>query len=227
MFALGSLQGFYGWYLVSSGLNDNPHVSHYRLAGHLLLAFVLMSYILWTILDVNRNHFPMGTNYNLKKLRPALNFIIALIFLQIIYGAFTAGLKAGYGWNTFPKMAGRWIPDGLITLSPWWLNLVEHNVTVQFIHRLLGWSLFMMITGFWRYSRGFNLTIKQDQAITLLLCIIIVQFGLGIFTLIMTVPILLGILHQAGAFLLLAYAIYIYFLINHTKDRNSYGKILF
>ena len=103
MFFWGGLQGLYGWYMVKSGLVDNPHVSHYRLAGHLVLAFGLMAYILWTALDINQERFTKGTSYNKKHLRPVLHWIIVLIMLQIIYGAFTAGLKAGYGWNTFPK----------------------------------------------------------------------------------------------------------------------------
>ena len=113
MFVLGGFQGFYGWYMVQSGLIDNPHVSHYRLAGHLVLAFVLLAYILWTALDINRDRFEKNTLFNFNKLRPVMLWIIVVILLQIIYGAFTAGLQAGYGWNTFPKMAGQWIPEGL------------------------------------------------------------------------------------------------------------------
>ena len=220
MFVFGGLQGLYGWYMVKSGLVDNPYVSHYRLAGHLVLAFGLMAYILWTALDVNRERFTKGTNYNKEHLRPVLRWIIALIMLQIIYGAFTAGLKAGYGWNTFPKMAGEWIPGGLLPLSPWYLNLVEHNLTVQFIHRILGWGLCMLIPGYWRYTRGFDLTLQQDFAITALMNIVIVQFLLGILTLLWVVPIWLGVLHQAGAFVLLAAWVLSYFLISNVTENT-------
>ena len=218
MFVLGGLQGLYGWYMVKSGLVDNPHVSHYRLAGHLILAFGLMAYILWTELDVNRERFTKGTNYNKEHLRPVLHWIITLIMLQIIYGAFPAGLKAGYGWNTFPKMAGQWIPGGLLPMSPWYLNLLEHNFTVQFIHRMLGWSLCMLIPGYWRYTRGFNLTPQQDFAITALMNVVIVQFLLGMLTLIWVVPVWLGGLHQAGAVILLMTAVYIRFLLNSVES---------
>ena len=85
MFIIGGLQGFYGWYMIKSGLIDDPHVSHYRLAGHLVLAFGLMSYILWTALDINREKFTKGTNYNKKMFSPALHWIIAMIILQIIF----------------------------------------------------------------------------------------------------------------------------------------------
>ena len=139
MFFLGGLQGLYGWYMVKSGLVDDPHISHYRLAGHLILAFGTMAYILWTALDLNKDKFQKGTHFNRKKMRPTLHWIFAILILQIIYGAFTAGLKAGYGWNTFPKMGGQWIPEGLLPLVPWWRNFFEHQMTVQFIHRCLGW----------------------------------------------------------------------------------------
>ncbi len=217
MFVFGGLQGLYGWYMVKSGLVDNPHVSHYRLAGHLVLAFGIMAYILWTALNINRERFIKGTSYNKEHLRPVLHWIIALIMLQIIYGAFTAGLKAGYGWNTFPKMAGQWIPGGLLPLSPWYMNVLEHNFTVQFIHRILGWGLCMLIPGFWRYTRGFDITPQQDFAITALMNVVIVQFLLGMLTLIWVVPVLLGVLHQAGAFVLLAVWVYNYFLFCNTE----------
>ncbi len=217
MFVLGGLQGLYGWYMVKSGLVDDPHVSHYRLAGHLILAFGLMAYILWTALTVNKKVFTPSTAYNKEKLQPVFNWIIAVIILQIIYGAFTAGLKAGYGWNTFPKMAGEWVPRGLLPLSPIWKNFVEHTFTVQFIHRLLGWVLTMLIPGFWRYCKGFQLTPQQVKAIDWLLWAILIQFGLGVLTLIMVVPVWLGVLHQAGAFVLLAAWVYSYFLISYTE----------
>ena len=221
MFAFGSLQGLYGWYMVQSGLIDNPHVSHYRLAGHLVLAFGLMTYILWTALDLNRDCFKKGSFYNYEKLRYVLHWIIAIIILQIVYGAFTAGLKAGYGWNTFPKMAEQWVPSGLLPLSPWWKNLIEHQMTVQFIHRWIGWVLCFLIPGFWVYNRGLSLTNQQNIAVTLLVYIVIAQFGLGIFTLLWVVPVWLGVLHQAGAFLLLAASVYLYFLLSHVEDRNT------
>ncbi|MBC8256970.1 MAG: COX15/CtaA family protein [Candidatus Marinimicrobia bacterium] len=215
MFVLGGLQGLYGWYMVQSGLIDNPHVSHYRLAGHLILAFGLMAYIFWTALTINRERFTPSTAYNKEKLSPVLNWIIAAILLQIIYGAFTAGLKAGYGWNTFPKMAGEWVPRGLLPLTPFWKNFVEHNFTVQFIHRMLGWILCMLIPGFWRFCKGFMLTPQQEKAVDWLLWAILIQFGLGVITLIMVVPVWLGVMHQAGAVVLLMTAVYNRFLLNN------------
>ena len=218
MFVLGGLQGLYGWYMVKSGLIDNPHVSHYRLAGHLLLAFGLMAYILWVSLIINKERFTPSTAYNKEKLSPVLNWILAVIVIQIIYGAFTAGLKAGYGWNTFPKMAGEWIPGGLLPLSPWYLNLIEHNFTVQFIHRMLAWVLCMLIPGFWRFCKGFVLTSQQEKAMDWLLWAIFLQFGLGVLTLIMVVPVWLGVMHQAGAVLLFMTAVYNRFLLDNLES---------
>ena len=220
MFFLGGLQGLYGWYMVQSGLIDNPHVSHYRLAVHLILAFALLAYILWTALNLNKERFTPSSSFNREKLRPVLNWILAIIILQIIYGAFTAGLKAGYGWNTFPKMAGEWIPGGLLALSPWYANLIEYNFTVQFIHRVLGWGLCILILGFWRYTRGFDLPSQHNFALTALMNIIIVQFILGMFTLLWVVPVWLGVLHQTGAFILLTNWVLSYFLINNVAENT-------
>ena len=221
MFLLGGIQGLYGWYMVKSGLIDEPSVSHYRLAGHLILAFSLMVYIVWTILNINKNKFEKGNSYNKQYLNPILHWIIFIIFLQITYGAFTAGLKAGYGWNTFPKMAGQWIPNQLFSVTPWYLNFIEDNFTVQFIHRILGWVLCMLIPGFWHYSKSFELTLQQNQAIIILVNVLIGQFLLGMLTLIWVVPIWLGILHQFGALILVIACTYTYFLINNTEKQST------
>ncbi|MDP7028196.1 MAG: COX15/CtaA family protein [Candidatus Marinimicrobia bacterium] len=221
MFAWGGLQGLYGWYMVKSGLVDVPHVSHYRLAGHLILAFGLMAYILWTILSLHRETFIPSTAYNKEHLSSKINWLLSVIILQIIYGAFVAGLKAGYGWNTFPKMAGQWVPDGLLPLSPWYINFTEHNLTVQFIHRILGWFLCMLIPGYWRYTRGFTLSPQQDFAITALMNIVILQFLLGMLTLIWVVPVWLGVAHQAGAVILVLSGVYCKFLLDNVELKSS------
>ena len=174
---------------------------------------------MWTALDLNKDKFQKGTHFNRKKMRPILHWIFAILILQIIYGAFTAGLKAGHGWNTFPKMGGQWIPEGLLSLAPWWRNLFEHQMTVQFIHRCLGWLLCFLIPGFWRFTRGLMLNTHQEKAITWLLNIVIIQFLLGMLTLIWVVPVWLGVMHQAGAFLLLATWVHVYFLVSHAEKK--------
>lgn len=217
MFILGACQGLYGWYMVKSGLIENPYVSHYRLTGHLLLAFTLMAYILWNTLKLNKLNFQAGSIKTKEHLKPILHWILLVIIIQIIYGAFTAGLKAGFGWNTFPKMGGQWIPSNLLPLSPWYTNFFEHGLTVQFIHRMLGWLLCMLIPGFWKYAHEFELNKKQKQAINIFLYCTIAQFILGMLAIIWVVPIWLGVSHQIGAFFLVAAWIYFYFLICHTK----------
>tara|TARA_B100000029_G_scaffold314756_1_gene307177 strand:+ start:1458 stop:2489 length:1032 start_codon:yes stop_codon:yes gene_type:complete len=217
MFILGAFQGLYGWYMVKSGLIDDPYVSHYRLAGHLLLAFTLVAYILWNTLELNKFYFQTGSQRTKERLKPILQWIFLVIIIQVAYGAFTAGLKAGFGWNTFPKMGGQWIPGGLLPLSPWYVNFFEHSLTVQFIHRMLGWLLCILIPGFWKYAHEFELNQKQKQSINLLLYCTIVQFILGMLTIIWVVPIWLGVSHQIGALCLLAIWIYCYFLVCYTK----------
>ncbi len=214
MFFLGGLQGLFGWYMVKSGLVDTPQVSHYRLAVHLSLAFGLLSYILWVLLKINQKHIQFSIKETKNSLKPIMNWILVILILQIIYGAFTAGLKAGYGWNTFPKMAGQWIPKGLFSISPWYLNLTENNFTVQFIHRMLGWILSMVIPGFWSYSQKFNLSDQHKKALDWILYALIIQFLLGISTLIMVVPVWLGVMHQAGAVVLLTLAVYNRYLVD-------------
>ncbi len=213
IFFLGGLQGLIGWYMVKSGLIDIPQVSHYRLATHLVLAFSLLSYILWVLLKINKKHIEFSSTKTKNKLKPIINWILVILIFQIIYGAFTAGLKAGYGWNTFPKMAGQWVPNGLFSISPWYMNLTENNFTVQFIHRMLGWVLSMIIPGFWSYSHRFELSSQHKKALDWLLYALIIQFILGISTLIMVVPIWLGVMHQAGAIILLALAVYNKYLV--------------
>jgi len=214
-FFLGALQGLFGWYMVKSGLVDVPYVSHYRLAVHLILAFIIINYIFWILLNINKNYFKKSDHYIREKLSLFLTCIIVVIFIQIIYGAFTAGLKAGFGWNTFPKMGGYWIPRGLLPISPLWKNFFENHMTVQFIHRYLGWLLCMLIPAYWNYAKSFKLSTQQNIATNLLLYITIGQFFLGMFTLIMVVPIWLAVFHQLGAILLLSISVYNYFLINN------------
>jgi len=134
MFVLGGLQGALGWYMVSSGLVDNPHVSHYRLTAHLLLAFLIYAYIFWTALDLL--HTPRSTLACPSLRRGALLFL-GLILITISSGGLVAGLKAGFAYSTFPLMDGHLIPEVVFLLEPRWKNFFENIATVQFDHRLL------------------------------------------------------------------------------------------
>lgn len=204
IFLLGGLQGFIGWIMVKSGLVDRPSVSHFRLALHLVTALFLFGYILWTALPILGNdkkpisYFP--------KLNVALKWLLGILCLQIIYGAFTAGLKAGYIYPTYPKMGSEWLPQIAINSfkETGLLSLVENHTLVQFIHRWLGATLVILFTYYFLRSKKYQLTIAQQNCNLFLIGMIFLQFGLGIFTLINSVPVSLGVIHQLGAVVLLA-----------------------
>ena len=199
MFGLGFLQGLMGWYMVKSGLADNPHVSHYRLAAHFLLAVALVGYIFWTILDFNYKKIKFPVNSGLLKYSIIISVIIVL---QMIYGAFTAGLKAGFAWNTFPLMNGLWIPDGLFSLNPVWKNLVENNMTVQFIHRYVGILILTIVSGLLLKVRKQPENYHIKKPVTRLAIIVWIQVILGISTLLMFTPVWMAVVHQVLAVLL-------------------------
>lgn len=192
-FVLGGLQGLVGWYMVKSGLVDMPEVSHYRLAAHLSLALLLLGYVFWIILDLMRIDQRKSGHAGLGRFSLV---ILALVSMQIVYGAFTAGLRAGYGYNTFPLMNGEWIASAVGAMSPLWINLFESDATVQFIHRILGITVLLLALLNWAIS----FRIKSGLTVAnILLVTVVVQFTLGVLTLIYVVPLTLASLHQAGA----------------------------
>lgn len=203
VFLLGAFQGVLGWYMVKSGLVKNPHVSHYRLAAHLVTALILFSYCLWLALDILSPKIRSAINQLLVK-RASITLLV-LVFIQIIYGALVAGLKAGYVYNTFPKMGGKWIPDsvGYAYGNTGILSLFENLATVQLIHRYLAIIVLILILFLWWYIRKYSVEIKQRNLVNLLMLIVSVQFLLGVLTLVYHVPLLLGVFHQGGAILLL------------------------
>jgi heme a synthase len=206
VFVLGGLQGFIGWYMVASGLVDNPHVSHYRLATHLITAFITFGYIFWLALDLI-----YGDNTQERaseKLRGVSRLLLIIVTIQIIYGAFVAGLKAGLIYNTFPKMGDSWIPEAVTAMQPFYLNFLQNMAGVQFVHRCI--AIIILIIGvvmFFAFRNQYSKNIKTT--IQVILLIILIQFTLGILTLLYAVPITLGILHQVGAFFLFASAIFL------------------
>ncbi|MCB1321748.1 MAG: COX15/CtaA family protein, partial [Leptospiraceae bacterium] len=201
MFILGGLQGFIGWYMVKSGLVHDPHVSHYRLATHLLAAFGLFAYILayalglWSRQQTDVQRDCNASNRNaLRYIYMALTVLSVVLLFQILYGAFVAGLKAGYHFNTFPLMNGKWIPDGLVDAGTIWHNLVERPLTVQFIHRILAWTLVALALGYFLSlpvfvrNQALALRLAAMRGAQLILAGILVQFLIGISTLLLHVP---------------------------------------
>ncbi len=199
---LGGFQGFLGWYMVKSGLVDRPDVSHYRLALHLFTAFITFAFTLWVALDI---WYPTKKEIQ-KKFRNLMRWGLIVLLLQIIWGAFVAGLDAGWIHNHWPLMSdGEWIHESVtIEQDPVWKNFVEGKSGVQFVHRYLAYVVVAIIALIWYRSKKMNLLRGQKNGIQLLLGLVLIQFVLGIFTLILNVPVWLGVMHQVVAFLLLA-----------------------
>ena len=202
LFILGGFQGFLGWYMVKSGLIDNPDVSHYRLAAHLTTAFITFAYTFWVALDLM---FPHRKEIN-KGLRNLVRFGLVVLMVQIIYGAFVAGLDAGFIHNHWPLMSeGKFMHETVyIEQNPLYKNFIEGKSGVQFVHRTLAYLVVFMIGWIYWRSRQMERTSLQTQGINVLLLLVGLQFLLGVFTLILQVPVWLGVAHQVGAFLLLS-----------------------
>lgn len=200
IFFLGGVQGFMGWYMVKSGLVDQPAVSHYRLAAHLNLALLIYASLLWTVLDLKALHSKIQPVKDPVLYRHGLLTFAFLIF-TICWGAFTAGLDAGLVYNqTFPKMGDHWIPSEIWFQQPYWLNLLENHAGVQFLHRWLAISTAAMMIGFVLHA---GVKRRKEIAFPFLGVFVFIQLGLGIFTLLSDVNIHIATTHQAGAVVLL------------------------
>jgi heme a synthase len=203
---LGGLQGFMGWYMVKSGLVDRPDVSQYRLTMHLMLALLLYGWTFWVALDIMhpRPHYGGGWS-----LRFTSRLLTLLVFVTALSGGFVAGLDAGFAYNTFPLMKGQLIPDGILKLHPAYLNFFENKLTVQFDHRFLAITTFCAVVLTWFLGMTTALLSRTRLAFHCLLLAGIVQVVLGITTLVMFVPLTLGVLHQLGAFMLFTMALWV------------------
>lgn len=192
IFLLGGLQGALGWYMVKSGLVDDPKVSHFRLTAHLGVALAIFAAQFWLALELlsPRTH-PVGRNLVLP----------GIIFLMALSGGLVAGLRAGYAYNTFPLMNGHLVPPEILLLEPWWQNFFYNMATVQFVHRGFFWLLAVLIPLAWWRARG-------SPSAHLLMAAFVLQATLGISTLLLGVPVALGAAHQGGAVLLLAAALW-------------------
>ncbi len=211
--ALGGLQGAIGWYMVSSGLVDRIDVSHYRLALHLSVAFLILGLLVWLAMDLRTEPATGGPVPANAPAQSAL--IVVIVFAQVALGAFVAGLKAGLAYNTWPLMNDQIIPGGLFALTPWFLNFVENAVTVQFNHRLVAYIVVAL--GIWHcisiLRAGASGEIRSSAA--LLAAGLLAQMALGIVTLLHAVPIGLGIAHQGFAAIVLALAVRHLWLVRH------------
>ena len=194
----GGAVGALGWFMVKSGLEENPEVSHYRLAIHLCAAFIVFCIVLWTVFDIRTERRALKPEGNVGRWA---RWILVLLSLQIIWGAFMAGLDAGRIYNTWPLMNGEFMPQNVRAFGNWVRDFTDHKDGVQFIHRNLAYlvALAMLL---------FSLLPKHERSLAkpnmLMLVMVLVQFLLGVLTLVWQVPIVLGVLHQFGAVLLLA-----------------------
>ena len=204
--ALGALQGAIGWYMVMSGLVDRVDVSQYRLALHLLVAFGILSLLVWLALDYGPAPGRARTSTLSRGAMWWARALFALVFVQSGLGALVAGLKAGLTYNTWPLMDGRWVPQGLGMLSPWYVNFFENVTTVQFDHRVVAYlivALALVQVVLLVRARADERAIGSAGLLALAL---FVQMGIGIWTLLQGVPLSLGLAHQAGAALVVAAA---------------------
>ncbi len=207
IFLLGALQGALGWYMVKSGLVDDPRVSQYRLAAHLGMAFLIFAAMFWTALGMLAPTVAVP-DLPRQRLRLYAFALSVLIFVMVLSGGFVAGIRAGLAYNTFPLMNGDVVPPDYLVLEPWWRNLFSNMAAVQFNHRLIAWLLFLLVPPFWLASRRLELAPRARLACNALPVVLAVQIALGISTLLLVVPMPLAAAHQAGAMLLFATALW-------------------
>jgi len=201
LLGMGALQGFFGWFMVKSGLVDNPDVSHYRLALHLTFAFLTFAYTLWVALDLI---YPDKREV-IVPLKKLARVTLVLLIIQIIYGGFVAGLNAGLVHNHWPLMSDRQFFHDSIALEKesWLLRFTEGKSGVQFVHRTMAYIVVGLIVFLYFKSKKYMLTKQQHNGLKTLVILVFLQFTLGVFTLLYGVPLWLGLTHQVMAFFLL------------------------
>ncbi|HKX23557.1 MAG TPA: COX15/CtaA family protein [Rhizorhapis sp.] len=211
LLALGALQGAIGWWMVTSGLVNRTEVSHLRLAVHLLTAFLIIGGLVWTALDLRTLARNAGARpARLSGLSAA---ILLLLALQLCLGAFTAGLRAGYAFSTWPLMGDSLFPADTPMITPLWRNIVDNPIVVQFTHRWLAWivgvALFLLAARAHRWGAP-----KQGAA---LMALVALQIGIGIATLLTGVELWIAVAHQAVGALLVAATVTCCHWMDHLK----------
>lgn len=196
IFLLGGLQGLMGWLMVHSGLILDPHVSAYRLTAHLGLAFLLYGLMLWMALHLFIGEEGRPTGRAPEFLHPISLGLLFLLSITILSGGFMAGAKAGYGYNTFPLMAGQWFPDAYWEMELGWRNFFENVATIQWNHRILAILTVALIVTYWNLGRQTDPPPQIRIGLNWLLFAIFVQATLGIATLLLLMPINLALAHQ-------------------------------
>jgi cytochrome c oxidase assembly protein subunit 15 len=207
IFLLGALQGALGWYMVQSGLVDDPRVSQIRLAAHLGVALLILGSMFWVALSLIRPA-KGGDGATPDRLSRYALAVVALVFLMTLSGGLVAGIRAGLTYNTFPLMNGHFLPPEIMLLDPWYRNFVDNMATVQFDHRIIALLLALAVPSYWWWVRTAGAIPPAARfGADLLLAMLVVQATLGIATLLLVVPLPLAAAHQAGAVLLFAAAL--------------------
>lgn len=223
LFFMGAMQAVIGWWMVYSGLQQKPAVSHYRLAIHLMSAFTLFAFTFWFALKLLNPKEEVKINDGHKLKWWTFLFFVVLI-QQIVYGAFTAGyvegnaarIRPGKIFNTWPKMGNQWMPEQVTMKGNFFDNFFENASGIQFVHRTLAIIIVVLVCLIWYKSNKLKLTTSQYKGVTFLIYGVTLQFILGVLTLVYNVPVVLGVLHQTGAFFLFASTVYLLF---HTFRR--------
>ncbi|TXI77460.1 MAG: heme A synthase [Flavobacteriales bacterium] len=195
----GGLVGALGWFMVASGLEKNPDVSHFRLAIHLCAAFTVFAMVLWTVFDIRSGHARVRSNGSPEG--KLARMLLVLLLVQIVWGAFTAGLDAGRIYNTWPLMNGEFMPENVHAFGDLVTDLSEHRDGVQFIHRNLAW---LVALGLVSFALRFRREASMEGVWFPLLLVVVLQFALGVITVLSQVDLYAGVLHQQGALVLLA-----------------------
>ena len=205
LLVLLGLQGALGWWMVESGLSVRTSVSQYRLAAHLLTALALYAFTVWTAAELIEPRGPRSANAD-PQLSAALIALTLMVPFTAASGAFVAGLRAGKIYNTFPLMGTGLVPAEYGVLTPWWRNLFENPAAAQFDHRLIATATFALALWVWYRARRTD-NARLLSASRLVLATALLQVALGISTLLLAVPVGLGVAHQAGAVLLFTAAL--------------------
>ena len=219
LFFMGGLQGLLGWYMVKSGLVNNPQVSQYRLTAHLGVAVAIYAYMLWVAFDLLFATANAAAS-RVRQLGRWSLVLLALVYLMILSGGLVAGTRAGFAYATWPLMGDSFIPQGLFAGTPAWRAMFEDITTIQFNHRMFAYLLFVLIIGFAVLVYRNGSSDRQRWGAALLVLALLMQVTLGISTLLLHVPVAVATAHQGGAVLLLSALLF----ISHVLVRQQGGR---
>ena len=213
---LFAVQGFIGWYMVKSGLEKMPYVSHFRLALHLIIAFIIYTLLFWQLMINSYNNEMILPGVNLTSLKLLCGLSLAMIYLQIIIGGLTAGLDAGLVYNSFPLMGTKFIAEE-ISISTVGFESLNDPIFIQFLHRSCAYLIIVIVS-----MIIFKLCYINNSKLRIInYCIIlalILQVSAGVLTIIYAVPIALALVHQIGAVILLSCLLWCYYSIGSYKS---------